>query len=57
MGEIVLRAKNVFKSYSNGEDSLHVLKDLSIEVRKGKLSRLQENQVLGNQLYLIFLDQ
>ena len=34
MGEIVLRAKNVFKSYSNGEDSLHVLKDLSIEVKR-----------------------
>ena len=34
MGEIVLRAKNVFKSYSNGEDNLHVLKDLSIRGTK-----------------------
>ena len=55
MGEIVLRAKNVFKSYSNGEDSLHVLKDLSIEVRKGEIVTITGKSGSGKSTLLNIL--
>ena len=54
MGEVILKAKNIFKSYDNGEKTLSVLNDLSIKLKKIKLLLLQDNPDLENQHYLIF---
>ena len=37
MDEIILRANNIFKSYSNGEENLSVLSDLSLTIKQKEI--------------------
>ena len=37
MGEIILQAKNIDKSFSNGKTNLSVLKDFSLDVAVGQI--------------------
>ena len=37
MGEVILKARNIYKSYDNGEKTLTVLNDLSIQVEKNQI--------------------
>ena len=55
MGEIVLKARNIFKSYDNGEKNLSVLNDLSIEVGKNEIITITGQSGSGKSTLLNIL--
>ena len=55
MGEIVLKARNIFKSYDNGEKNLSVLNDLSIEVEKNEIITITGQSGSGKSTLLNIL--
>jgi len=44
MGEIILQAKNIDKSFSNGKTKLSVLKDFSLDVDVGQIITIDREQ-------------
>jgi len=55
MGEVILTAKNIFKSYDNGEKTLSVLKDLSIQVEKNQIITITGQSGSGKSTLLNIL--
>ncbi len=55
MGEIILQATNVCKSYSNGKDTLAVLSDLSISVFKNDIVTIMGKSGSGKSTILNIL--
>ena len=55
MGEVILKAKNIFKSYDNGEKTLSVLKDLSIQVEKNQIITITGQSGSGKSTLLNIL--
>ena len=54
MGEIVLKASMICKSYFSGEDELKVLNNFSINVEREEIVTITGQSGSGNQLHLIF---
>ena len=55
MGEVILKAKNIFKSYDNGEKTLSVLNDLSIQVEKNQIITITGQSGSGKSTLLNIL--
>tara|TARA_Y100001980_G_C14502400_1_gene278253 strand:+ start:261 stop:941 length:681 start_codon:yes stop_codon:yes gene_type:complete len=55
MGEIILKARNIFKSYNNGAKTLPVLKDLSLEVEKNQVITITGQSGSGKSTLLNIL--
>ena len=55
MGEIILSARGIQKSYINGHDRLHVLNDLSLNVKKGEIITLMGQSGSGKSTALNIL--
>ena len=55
MGEIILKASKIFKSYGNGEKTLSVLNDLSIEVEKNEIITITGQSGSGKSTLLNIL--
>ena len=55
MGEIILKASKIFKSYDNGEKTLSVLNDLSIEVKKNEIITITGQSGSGKSTLLNIL--
>ena len=55
MGEVILKARNIFKSYDNGEKTLSVLNDLSIQVEKNQIITITGQSGSGKSTLLNIL--
>ena len=55
MGEVILKAKNIFKSYENGEKTLSVLNDLSIQAEKNQIITITGQSGSGKSTLLNIL--
>ena len=55
MGEIILSARKIQKSYINGHDRLYVLNDLSLNVKKGEIITLMGQSGSGKSTALNIL--
>ena len=55
MGEIILKATNIYKSYDNGERNLPVLNDLSIQVEKNQIITITGQSGSGKSTLLNIL--
>tara|TARA_S200000501_G_scaffold200008_1_gene188212 strand:- start:1108 stop:1788 length:681 start_codon:yes stop_codon:yes gene_type:complete len=55
VGEIILKASKIFKSYDNGEKTLSVLNDLSIEVKKNEIITITGQSGSGKSTLLNIL--
>ena len=55
MGKVILQAKNIFKSYDNGEKTLSVLNDLSIQVEQNQIITITGQSGSGKSTLLNIL--
>ena len=55
MDEIILRANNIFKSYSNGEENLSVLSDLSLTIKQKEIITITGQSGSGKSTLLNIL--
>ena len=55
MGEVILKARNIFKSYDNGEKTLSVLNDLSMQVEKNQIITITGQSGSGKSTLLNIL--
>ena len=55
MGEVILKARNIFKSFDNGEKTLSVLNDLSIQVNKNQIITITGQSGSGKSTLLNIL--
>ena len=55
MDEIILQAKNIFKSYSNGEENLSVLSDLSLTAKQNEIITITGQSGSGKSTLLNIL--
>ena len=55
MGEIILKASNIFKSYDNGEKTLSVLNDLSIQIENKQIITITGQSGSGKSTLLNIL--
>ena len=55
MGEVVLKASNISKSYDNGDKTLSVLNDLSIQVEKNQIITIMGQSGSGKSTLLNIL--
>ena len=55
MDEIILQAKNIFKSYSNGEQNLSVLSDLSLTAKQNEIITITGQSGSGKSTLLNIL--
>ncbi len=55
MGEVILTARNIFKSYDNGEKTLSVLSDLSIKVEENQIITITGQSGSGKSTLLNIL--
>ncbi len=55
MGEVILKARNIFKSYDNGEKNLSVLNDLSVQVEKNQIITITGQSGSGKSTLLNIL--
>ena len=55
MGKIILKASNIFKSYKNGEKTLSVLNNLSIQVEKNQIITITGQSGSGKSTLLNIL--
>ena len=51
MGEVILKARNIFKSYDNGEKTLSVLNDLSIHILARTLPKISGKYFFTSYLF------
>ena len=55
MGEMILQAKNICKSYSNGKTQLSVLQDFSLDVEVGEIITIMGQSGSGKSTALNIL--
>ena len=55
MGEVILKANNIYKSYDNGEKTLSVLNDLSIQVEQNQIITITGQSGSGKSTLLNIL--